>query len=167
MGTKLSSVCIASISQGRIFLLNLMVVPSLCWILAYAVRGGGWSPRHKPARNVCPTFEVTLKYRALHRLAVLTDLDFDFLKLDPSLFPEVPSDVKVHSGFEVEHKKTASQILTEVERLMDEYSSTNVVLVRLHYCKLFPVLTFFGVMPADRSLAWRSHRGTRYAVYDA
>ena len=66
-----------------------------------------------------------------HRLAVLTDLNFNFMALDPTLFPNIPTDVEVHSGFVIEHMKTASQILAEVERLMKEYSSTNVVLVRL------------------------------------
>jgi hypothetical protein len=65
-------------------------------------------------------------------LAVLTDLEFHFMVPDPILFPGIPKDVKVHSGFVIEHKKKAKQILAEVNRLMDEYSSTNVVLVRLH-----------------------------------
>ena len=76
---------------------------------------------------------ATRTYRVLHRLAVLTDLEFHFLALDPVLFPGIPSGIKVHSGFAIEHKKTANQILTEVERLMDEYSSTHVILVRLYY----------------------------------
>jgi hypothetical protein len=71
-------------------------------------------------------------YRVLLRLAVLTDLRFHFMALDPVLFPDIPSGIKVHSGFAIEHKKTANQILTEVERLMDEYSSTHVILVCLY-----------------------------------
>jgi len=62
-------------------------------------------------------------------LAVLTDLEFHFMALDPALFPDAPSGIKVHSGFAIEHKKTANQILTEVERLMDEHSSTHVILI--------------------------------------
>jgi hypothetical protein len=61
------------------------------------------------------------------------------MALDPVLFPDIPSGIKVHSGFAIEHKKTASQILTEVERLMDEYSSTHVILVRLYYPNLLPL----------------------------
>jgi hypothetical protein len=68
----------------------------------------------------------------------MTDLRFHFMALDPVLFPDIPSGVKVHSGFAIEHMKTASQILTEVERLMDEYSSTHVILVRLYYRNLLP-----------------------------
>jgi lipase (class 3) len=60
------------------------------------------------------------------------------MALDPVLFPDIPRHIKVHSGFAIEHKKTAYQILAEVERLMDEYSSTNVVLVRFHYCNPLP-----------------------------
>jgi hypothetical protein len=55
------------------------------------------------------------------------------MELDPTLFPNVPSDVQVHSGFAVEHKKTASQILGEVKDLMAKYSSNHVILVRPHY----------------------------------
>ncbi|KAF8469382.1 Alpha/Beta hydrolase protein [Russula ochroleuca] len=62
-------------------------------------------------------------------LAVLTDLKFKFMSLDPILFPDIPSDIEAHSGFVIEHMKTANWILAEVEQLMDEHSSTNVILV--------------------------------------
>jgi hypothetical protein len=51
------------------------------------------------------------------------------------LFPGLPSNAKAHSGFVIEHLKTASEILVEVKKLLNEYSSTDVVLVRLHFCK--------------------------------
>ena len=103
-------------------------------------------------------------YRILHRLAVLTDLHFHFMALDPVLFPDIPRGIKVHSGFAIEHKKTANQILAEVKRLMDEHSSTHVILVRLFYRNSLPservaVPTFSGI-PIDRSLTWRSDCGT-------
>lgn len=79
---------------------------------------------------------VTPPYRMLRRLAVLTDIQFHFMALDPDLFPDIPNDIEVHSGFATEHMKTASQTLTEVERLMNEYSSTHVILVRLYYRNL-------------------------------
>ena len=66
------------------------------------------------------------------RMSVLTDLDVNFMIPDPSLFPNVPNGVQVHSGFAIEHKKTALKILAEVKRLMAEHSATNVILVRLH-----------------------------------
>jgi hypothetical protein len=106
---------------------------------------------------------ATPAYRVLHRLSVLTDLRFHFMALDPVLFPDIPSGIKVHSGFAIEHKKTASRILTEVERLMDEYSSTHVILVRLYYRNSLPSgrrTYLFGIIPIDRSLTWRRDRGT-------
>jgi len=115
------------------------------------------------------TLKTIFAYRVLHRLSVLTDLHFHSVALDPVLFPDIPSGVKVHSGFAIEHKKTANQILAEVERLMDVYSSTHVVLVRLHYCDSLPSghrTYFFGIISIDRSLTWRSYRGTRHVIHD-
>ena len=65
----------------------------------------------------------------LCRLSDLTDLDLVYMAPDPVLFPNLPSGVQVHSGFALEQKKTAPQILAEVKRLMVEYSSTQVILV--------------------------------------
>jgi len=56
------------------------------------------------------------------------------IDLDPTLFPGLPTNAEVHRGFAIQHKKKARQILAEVERLMDEYSSTHVILVRVHNC---------------------------------
>jgi hypothetical protein len=144
-----------------------MNYPSLRWILAYPIRGGGSSPRHGPAQDVCPSFRTTLIYRVLHRLAVLTDLKFKFMSLDPILFPDIPSDIEAHSGFVIEHMKTANWILAEVEQLMDEHSSTNVILVRLDNCALPGRRTYLVLIPVGRSLAWGSSRRTRHAVHDA
>lgn len=77
-------------------------------------------------------------YQVLHRLAVLTDIEFHSRALDPDLFPDIPGDIEVHSGFAIEHMKTANQTLTEVKRLMDEYSSTHVISVRLYYRNPLP-----------------------------
>jgi hypothetical protein len=62
----------------------------------------------------------------------LTDLNLEFMAPDSTLFPDVPSDVQVHAGFAVEHKKTASLILAEVKNLMEKHSSTHVILVCCH-----------------------------------
>ena len=62
----------------------------------------------------------------------ITDLRTKFMIPDSSLFPNIPNGVQVHSGFAIEHKKTALKILAEVKRLMAEHSVTNVILVRLH-----------------------------------
>ena len=60
---------------------------------------------------------------------MLTDMDFEFMNPDPHLFPNISSTIHVHSGFALEHKKTAGQILAEVKRLMAEHFSTDVILV--------------------------------------
>ncbi|KAH8976634.1 alpha/beta-hydrolase [Lactarius akahatsu] len=60
---------------------------------------------------------------------VLTDIRILPTKPDPVLFPNIPSDVKVHAGFVKQHKKTAPKILAEVKRLMAENSSTHVILI--------------------------------------
>jgi len=61
--------------------------------------------------------------------AVLTDVEIRRTDLEPTLFPGLPTSAEVHRGFAIEHKKTAQQILAEVEQLMAEYSSTHVILV--------------------------------------
>ena len=65
----------------------------------------------------------------LRRLSVLADLDLKYMVPDPTLFPNVPSGVQLHSGFALEHQKTAQKILAEVKRLMAEHSSTHIILV--------------------------------------
>ena len=62
----------------------------------------------------------------------VTDLGINFMIPDSALFPNVPNGVQIHSGFAIEHKKTALKILAEVKRLMAKYSVTNIILVRLH-----------------------------------
>ncbi|KAH9985066.1 alpha/beta-hydrolase [Russula compacta] len=65
----------------------------------------------------------------LKLLSDLTDIDLVYMEPDPVLFPNLPSGVQVHSGFALEQKKTAPQILAEVKRLLVEYSSTQVILI--------------------------------------
>ena len=60
----------------------------------------------------------------------MTDLNAFRVAPDDTLFPGIPTTVEVHKGFANEHKKVANQILAEVRKLMAEYSSTTVVLVR-------------------------------------
>ena len=60
-------------------------------------------------------------------------MNFEFMRPDPDLFPNIPSDIR-HSGFALEHKKTAGQILAEVKRLMAQHSSTEVNLVSSFTC---------------------------------
>jgi len=62
-------------------------------------------------------------------LAILTDIDFFLVGLDPTLFPGVPSSVQVHQGFALEQAKTAPDILAAVQTLLEQHSSSSVVLV--------------------------------------
>lgn len=79
-------------------------------------------PALNPRRRCSPT----------RRMSDLTDLNLEPMAPDSTLFPNLPSDVQVHSGFAIEHKKTASLILAEVKDLMEKHSSTHVILVRRH-----------------------------------
>jgi hypothetical protein len=98
-------------------------------------------------------------------------MDFEFMKPDPHLFPNISSDADVHSGFALEHKKTAGQILAEAKRLMAEHSSTDVILVSFVTCDK-TVVTHRDAVPtrffryAGRSLARRSARRTRYTLHE-
>ena len=86
------------------------------------------------------------------------------MALDHTLFPDVPGHIKVHSGFVIEHMKTADQILAEVERLMDAYSSTSVILVSLTTVNRFPSGTSYLLRYTCRSvipLAELSRNSTR------
>jgi hypothetical protein len=68
------------------------------------------------------------------RLSDQTDLKVKYMVPNPTLFPDVPTGILLHSGFALEHQKTAPQILTEVKRLMVDHSSTHVILVRRRCC---------------------------------
>jgi len=50
--------------------------------------------------------------------AIATDLTAIPTTPDPQLFPGIPSDVKIHSGFLSEHAKTASDVLAAVKTTM-------------------------------------------------
>ncbi|KAF9269337.1 lipase [Marasmius fiardii PR-910] len=61
--------------------------------------------------------------------AIITDAKFVPESLDPSLFPGVPSTVKVHDGFRDEHAKTATQVLANVQKALSENSANQVTVV--------------------------------------
>jgi hypothetical protein len=94
-------------------------------------------------------------------------MDFEFMNADPDLFPNVSSAIHVHSGFALEHKKTAGQILAEVKRLMAEHFSTDVILVSFVRVVVIPRDAVPTLFCAGRTLARRSARGTRYALHEA
>ena len=101
----------------------------------------------------------------LGRLSVLTDLNLTYMAPDPTLFPNVPSGVQLHSGFAIEHQKTAPKILAEVKRLMAEHSSTHIILVgRFRNASELRTELPYDI---DWSLPGRSARGARYNVHEA
>jgi len=62
-------------------------------------------------------------------LADLTDADYIMEPLNTTLFPSVPSDVLVHSGFANEQALTAEIVLAETRTLIAERGATTVILV--------------------------------------
>ncbi|TFL02251.1 alpha/beta-hydrolase [Pterulicium gracile] len=60
-------------------------------------------------------------------LSVLTDINILLDPLDSNLFPGVPSNVLVHSGFMNAQATTAVPILEEVRRLMSAHGTNKVV----------------------------------------
>ncbi|PFH47693.1 hypothetical protein AMATHDRAFT_197673 [Amanita thiersii Skay4041] len=62
-------------------------------------------------------------------LSLLTDANILMGSLDPSLFPGISSDAQVHEGFRDAHAKTASNVLSEVKKLMSAHSTNKITLV--------------------------------------
>ncbi|KAF8555827.1 alpha/beta-hydrolase [Imleria badia] len=62
-------------------------------------------------------------------LALVTDLGLILDGLDSSLFPGLSSDIKVHSGFQDDQSRTASDILSSVQTAMSKYATNSVTLV--------------------------------------
>lgn len=67
---------------------------------------------------------------APYSLSLLTNLLILQKKLDITLFPNVPSSVRVHSGFADSQANTAKVILNETKRLIASYQATTVTVVR-------------------------------------
>ncbi|GLB38530.1 putative alpha beta-hydrolase [Lyophyllum shimeji] len=61
--------------------------------------------------------------------AVLTDLEVLRGPLDSALFPGIPDNVSVHTGFRDQHAIASKQILTEVQRLLATTGSSKVITV--------------------------------------
>ncbi|KAI0271128.1 Alpha/Beta hydrolase protein [Russula aff. rugulosa BPL654] len=62
-------------------------------------------------------------------IADLTDLKVFKTKLDPSIFPNIPNGIRVHSGFAEEHANTAVVVLQAVESLLQMYPSAIVTVI--------------------------------------
>ncbi|KAI0062860.1 alpha/beta-hydrolase [Artomyces pyxidatus] len=62
-------------------------------------------------------------------LADLTDADFFLGNLDSSLFPGVPSEVEIHSGFAASQARSAPAVLTAVQSALEAHDSKSVTVV--------------------------------------
>jgi predicted lipase len=60
---------------------------------------------------------------------LLEDLDFVLEPLDPDLFPDVSSDVQVHSGFKKAHSDSASAVLDAVQNTINSTGTSSVAVV--------------------------------------
>ncbi|GBE86690.1 Alpha/Beta hydrolase protein [Sparassis latifolia] len=62
-------------------------------------------------------------------LPLVTDVDIVFTNLDSTLFPGLSSSIEVHSGFANEQAKTATTVLSAVQKALSTYSATHVTVV--------------------------------------
>lgn len=62
-------------------------------------------------------------------LPLITDADIFLTTLDPTLFPGISSDIKVHSGFKDAQESAATDILAAVTTAMSKYGTTIVTVV--------------------------------------
>ncbi|CAK5278175.1 unnamed protein product [Mycena citricolor] len=63
-----------------------------------------------------------------HIQSLITDLRFFLRHLDPTIFPGLPSDIEVHTGFADEHAKTAADVLAAVKTALSESGFTKVTI---------------------------------------
>ena len=61
--------------------------------------------------------------------SVLVDADFVPDPVDPNIFPGLPSDIKVHGGFQDAHARSAPQILQAVQAELTIRNTENVLVV--------------------------------------
>ncbi|TDL26724.1 alpha/beta-hydrolase [Rickenella mellea] len=62
-------------------------------------------------------------------VADLTDADFVLTKLDPKLFPGIPSSIEVHNGFAASHARSAPAILAAVQKTISAHNAKSVTVV--------------------------------------
>lgn len=62
-------------------------------------------------------------------LPLLTDANFFLSSLDSSLFPGIPSDTEVHSGFKDAQASTAADVLAAVQTALSKHGATTITLV--------------------------------------
>ncbi|KXN86807.1 Lipase [Leucoagaricus sp. SymC.cos] len=59
----------------------------------------------------------------------ITDVEFLPKSLDPSLFPGIPDNILVHSGFANDYTKSAAKVLDVVKRTASDYKATKMTTV--------------------------------------
>ena len=62
-------------------------------------------------------------------MALATDAQALQLPLDTKLFPGIPSNILVHTGFRNQHSMTANTILAEVKDLLNTEDARHVTVV--------------------------------------
>lgn len=61
--------------------------------------------------------------------SILVDADFIPDPLDPEIFPGLPSDIKVHGGFQDAHARSTPQILQAVQNELTTRNTNSVLVV--------------------------------------
>ena len=61
--------------------------------------------------------------------SILVDADFVPDPVDPNIFPGLPSDIKVHGGFQDAHARSAEQILQAVQVELTTRNTKDVLVV--------------------------------------
>ncbi|KAF9646506.1 lipase [Thelephora ganbajun] len=62
-------------------------------------------------------------------IPLLTSADFILEELNPSLFPGVSSDARVHDGFRHDHENTAQDVLAAVNTAVDQFGTKTITTV--------------------------------------
>jgi hypothetical protein len=78
---------------------------------------------------VCLSFPYSRISSSCFSLPLVEDSDFFLESLDPSLFPGVSSDVKVHNGFKDAQAASASAVLNAVQSTLQSSGSSSVTVV--------------------------------------
>ncbi|KAH9958857.1 lipase [Russula dissimulans] len=61
-------------------------------------------------------------------LSIINDIEFIPENLNSTLFPGLPSSIRVHNGFAKTHERTAQTIFNDVQTLLNQHNASSVVL---------------------------------------